>query len=227
MHRTGGLICYGDLRPEGFAAKLARGDLFVNALGTWVNESKSGEDVLLLCTQIGVKKTVLDGASLTAGLAYYHYTDIENSAEFLPVDSAANRLTKDGRYLSAFELLEGLAELSFPTAIGKTSLYTDYVKNLGANDYNTAYSVGAKLSVTNWKLIWAYQEIEADAVYAILTDSDFAGGGTDSKGHKLEASYAINSKVKFGGTLFLKATDMDFGDKEDYRRLMLDAVIKY
>ncbi|NCF34024.1 MAG: hypothetical protein GWP50_10705 [Proteobacteria bacterium] len=76
-------------------------------------------------------------------------------------------------------------------------------------------------------LVWAHQEIEANAVYAIYTDSDFAGGGTDAKGHKLEASYAINSKVKLGGTLFLNARDMDFGDNEDYRRLMLDVAEKY
>jgi hypothetical protein len=43
----------------------------------------------------------------------------------------------------------------------------------------------------------------------------------------LEGSYAINSKVKLGGTLFLKARDMDFGNNEDYRRLMLDVVVKY
>ena len=74
---------------------------------------------------------------------------------------------------------------------------------------------------------WAYQELEADAVYAILTDSDFAGGGTDSQGHKLSASYSLNEKVKLGATLFLNDRDRDFGDDDDYQRLMLDFVIKY
>jgi hypothetical protein len=32
-------------------------------------------------------------------------------------------------------------------------------------------------------LVWAYQEIEADAAYVIYSDSDFASGGNDAKGH--------------------------------------------
>ena len=107
------------------------------------------------------------------------------------------------RFLSSFDLLEGFAELKFPTSFGKTSLYADYVKNLGADDFDTGYTLGAKVGVSDWSFGWAYENIEADAVYAQLTDSDFGGGGTDSEGHRLSASYAVSKKVKVGGTLFL------------------------
>ena len=235
LYRAGGsgLLWDGDLRPEGFALKYARGDMFVNALGTWIDESKSADDVLLLGAQLGLQRSVLSNASLTAGVGYYQYTGIEQYTAYdgppeeAPEEIGGNRLTAEGRYVSGFDLLEGFAQLKFPMALGSTTLYGSYVQNLAASDYDTGYIFGAKLGVGDWSMGWAYQELEADAVYAILTDSDFAGGGTDSQGHKLSASYSLNKKVKLGATLFLNDRDRDFGDDDDYQRLMLDLVIKY
>ena len=235
LYRAGGsgLLWDGDLRPEGFALKYARGDMFVNALGTWIDESKSADDVLLLGAQLGLQRSVLSNASLTAGVGYYQYTGIEQYTaydgppEAAPEEIGGNRLTAEGRYVSGFDLLEGFAQLKFPTAQGSATLYGSYVQNLAASDYDTGYIFGAKLGVGDWSIGWAYQELEADAVYAILTDSDFAGGGTDSQGHKLSASYSLSKKVKLGATLFLNDRDRDLGDDDDYQRLMLDLVIKY
>ena len=235
LYRAGGsgLLWDGDLRPEGFALKYARRDMFVNALGTWIDESKSADDVLLLGAQLGLQRSVLSNASLTAGVGYYQYTGIEQYTAYdgppeeAPEEIGGNRLTAEGRYVSGFDLLEGFAQLKFPTALGSTTLYGSYVQNLAASNYDTGYIFGAKLGVGDWSMGWAYQELEADAVYAILTDSDFAGGGTDSQGHKLSASYSLNKKVKLGATLFLNDRDRDFGDDDDYQRLMLDLVIKY
>lgn len=229
LYRAGGngLLWDGDLRPEGLAAKFSRDAVFVNALASWINESKAGDDILLLGTQLGITTPMFESASLTAGIGYYEYTGIQGSSEYIPEKPRGNRVTDDGRFLSSFDLLEAFAELKFPTSFGKTSLYADYVKNLGADDFDTGYTLGAKVGVSDWSFGWAYENIEADAVYAQLTDSDFGGGGTDSEGHRLSASYAISKKVKVGGTLFLNDRNMDFGTEQDYRRLMLDFSVKY
>lgn len=227
-----GLLWDGDLRPEGFGLKYAQGDIFVNALGTWIDESKSGNDVLLLGAQAGITVPAFASAKLTAGMGYYEYTGLNQPTVDLEdlrgaSDFSGNRLTANGHYVADFELLEGFTELKFPTSLGKASVYADYVKNLGANDHDAGYVFGTKLSVADWSLGWAYQDIEANSVYALLTDSDFGGGGTDAKGHKLAASYSFNKKVKVGGTLFLNERNVDFGNEEDYTRFMLDLMIKY
>jgi hypothetical protein len=229
LYRAGGngLLWDGDLRPEGLAAKFSRNDVFVNALATWITESKAGDDILLLGTQLGIKTSVFDSASLVAGLGYYEYTGIQGSAEYIPEKPRGNRVTDQGRYLSGFDLLEGFAELKFPTSFGKASVYADYVKNLGADDYDTGYTLGAKIGLSDWSFGWAYENIEADAVYAQLTDSDFGGGGTDSEGHRFSASYAISKKIKLGGTVFLNDRNVDFGNEQDYQRFMLDLSVKY
>ena len=231
LQRVGGngLIWDGDLRPEGFGVKYGQGNLFINGLGTWIDESKSGNDVLLLGAQAGISVPAFESAKLIAGLGYYEYTGFDS-----PTDASAdadnvsgNRLTADGRYVSDFELIEGFAELKLPTNLGKATIYADYVQNVGAKDNDTGYVFGTKLKVSDWSLGWAYQDIEADAVYAVLTDSDFGGGGTDAKGHKFSTSYAFNKKVKVGGTLFLNDRNVDFGTEQDYTRFMLDLSVKY
>lgn len=231
LQRVGGngLIWDGDLRPEGFGVKYGQGNLFINGLGTWIDESESGNDVLLLGAQAGISVPAFESAKLIAGLGYYEYTGFDS-----PTDASAdadnvsgNRLTADGRYVSDFELIEGFAELKLPSNFGKATIYADYVQNLGAKDNDTGYVFGTKLKVSDWSLGWAYQDIEADAVYAVLTDSDFGGGGTDAKGHKFSTSYAFNKKVKVGGTLFLNDRNVDFGTEQDYTRFMLDLSVKY
>lgn len=231
LQRVGGngLIWDGDLRPEGIGVKYGRGSLFINGLGTWINESKSGNDILLLGAQTGIDVPAFESSKLIAGLGYYEYTGFKK-----PTDAASgadnvagNRLTADGLYVSDFELIEGFAELKFPTSLGKATVYADYVQNFGAKDNDTGYVFGTTLKVSDWSLGWAYQDIEADAVYGVLTDSDFGGGGTDAKGHKLSTSYAFNKKVKVGGTLFLNDRNMDFGTEQDYTRFMLDLSVKY
>lgn len=237
LHRVGGngLLWDGDLRPEGLGVKYAQGNFFINGLGTWVDESSRSNDILLLGAQAGISLPAFESVNLTAGLGYYEYTGFNKPTE-TPFDSdgnlvkdniGGNRLTGDGQYVSDFELVEGFAELAFPTSTGKAALYADYVQNLGADQYDTGYTLGAKLSVADWNFDWSYQDIEADAVYAVLTDSDFGGGGTDAKGHKLSTSYAFNKKVKVGGTLFLNDRNMDFGIEQDYTRFMLDLSVKY
>ena len=231
LQRVGGngLIWDGDLRPEGIGVKYGRGNLFINGLGTWIDESKSGNDILLLGAQTGISVPAFESSKLIAGLGYYEYTGFKK-----PTDAASgadnvagNRLTADGRYVSDFELIEAFAELKFPTSLGKATVYADYVQNLGAKDNDTGYVFGTKLKVSDWSLGWAYQDIEADAVYGVLTDSDFGGGGTDAKGHKLSTGYAFNKKVKVGGTLFLNDRNVDFGTEQDYTRFMLDLSVKY
>jgi type II secretory pathway pseudopilin PulG len=200
LQRVGGngLIWDGDLRPEGLGVKYGQGNLFINGLGTWIDESKSGNDVLLLGAQAGMSVPAFESAKLIAGLGYYEYTGFDS-----PTDASAdagnvsgNRLTADGRYVSDFELIEGFAELKLPTNLGKATIYADYVQNLGAKDNDTGYVFGTKLKVSDWSLGWAYQDIEADAVYAVLTDSDFGGGGTDAKGSQVQHQLRVQQESK-------------------------------
>ena len=73
-----------------------------------------------------------------------------------------------------------------------------------------------------WQASWAWQELEADAVIATFTDSDFGNGGTDARGHTIKAVYALKDNWTLGGTLFVNEIDLASGSPRDYTRLQLD-----
>ena len=61
----------------------------------------------------------------------------------------------------------------------------------------------------------------------LITDSDFAGGGTDGEGHKFSAKYALDDKWYIGATYFDTVRGVDLGNDADYQRLMIDTGMKY
>jgi hypothetical protein len=228
FHRAGGngLVWDGDLRPEGLGVQFNRGAFFANAATLWVDESSSGEDSLLVGGQFGLN-TSFDTASLRSGLGYYHYTDAKGRSAFFDGAAQGNRTNPDGTYVSDFHLMEGFAEYQFETAHSKITLFADFVQNLAADDYDTAWALGVKLKRAQLSLGWTYQDVEADSVLGTFSDSDFIGGGTDGEGHILQAGYALSKKIALKGTLFLNNRNVDFGQEEDFKRLMLDISYKY
>ena len=134
-------------------------------------------------------------------------------------------------YLYDYEEIEAFAELGFKLAGLPASVYADYVKNTDADDNDTGWSAGAQLGAAKakgtWQLGYAYQDLEADAVFAGLTDSDFAGGKTDSKGHRLQGAYALSDKWNLALTYFINESRVDTGAGLDYDRLQLDMNFKY
>ena len=69
------------------------------------------------------------------------------------------------------------------------------------------------------------RELEANAVVGAFTDSDFAGGGTDGRGHRLTAKYALSKKVCFGLTYFID--DKGLENSKDYHRVQADFAVKF
>ncbi len=228
FHRAGGngLLWDSDLRPEGAAATFERGNIFANGLVLSIDEDANGDDAFLIGGQFGFNNPLGDG-ELLAGVGYYNFTDTEGREPFFDGDPRGNRTNPDGTYLNGFELLEGFAEYSFALNSSKITLFADYVQNLDASDFDTGWALGAKVKQAAWSFGWAYQDLEADAVVGTITDSDFIGGGTDGKGHILQAGYSLTNKIGLKGTLFLNERNVDFGTEEDFKRLMLDISFKY
>jgi hypothetical protein len=144
----------------------------------------------------------------------------------------------DGTYRYDFSLVEFAAE--YDTRLGglPLALFADYVRNLDAGDYDTGWAVGGALGKASapgtWRVRYVWQELEADAVLGLLTDSNFGGGGTDARGHFFSADYALAPNVGFRLTYFNDVTNEDAVDRGDpgaaeldYDRLILDLRFKY
>jgi hypothetical protein len=105
------------------------------------------------------------------------------------------------------------------------------VQNQDASDLDSAWAAGFKLGKASapgtWELAYIYQDIEADAVLGLWSDSDFGGGETDTSGHVIKGAWAFHKKWKIGFTYFDNETGMDLGGEDDYRRLQLDWQYKF
>ncbi len=229
LHRAGGngLVWDGDLRPEGVGVTFRRGGWFANGLGAWLDESAGGADALLLGGQGGLQVAVGEGGTLLAGVGYYNYGAVQGNPPLFDGDARGNRVDAMGNLASGFELLEGMLEYS--TQIGELdlSLFADYVNNLDADRFDTAYAVGVDVRHGKWRFGWTWQDVEADAVFGLFTDSDFIGGGTDGRGHILSSRYALGQRTQLGATLFLNERNIDFGNEQDFARLMLDLAFRF
>ena len=61
----------------------------------------------------------------------------------------------------------------------------------------------------------------------LLTDSNFGGGGTDSKGHYLQLNVGVNKNWSVGAQYFINEFDLSSGAKSDYNRVILDTQWKW
>lgn len=225
------LIWDGDLNPEGVAAKFSSGMLFGTAAIFAVEERSSEGDSMLYAAQAGVKVELGDVGKLTTGLGYFSYTNTMGYEPFHNGRPRGNSVDVDGNYLFDYENIEVFGQLDTAVKDWPLMLFAQYTQNNEVSAQDTAYSFGAALGSVKKKgdmqFVWLYQDIEADAVIAAFNDSDFGGGGTDSKGHILRAKYGFSDKVALGGTFFFNEIDRFQGTEHDYNRVQIDLEFKF
>lgn len=233
-----GLLWDGDWRPEGMNAGWNSDHLFATALVNWLeSDSKDGGDEVTWGVQGGMKFD-LGGAGLTTAIAYYDIP-VKGSTSFYDERFYGNSVViKNGAevYEYDYELLEVSAELVMAIFNMPLTIYGDFVQNQDPDDYNTGWLAGVTLGKASgagtWQVGYQYEDLEADAALGLVSDSDFAGGGTDGKGSRLTGAYGINKQWNVGFTWFIdnKAGEKAFkgeGGALEYDRVMLDTVFKY
>ncbi len=233
LHRAGGngLLWDSDVRPEGMLAQFERGGFRANALFNWVSES-SGSDNLAFGGQLDWSTPIGEHNKLLIGAGYYDFSSVEGREVPFDGDPRGNSVDALNRYLHGYQDLELFGEFSFNVGDSPTKLFFNYVENLDAPEFDQGWAIGGTMNFMHghrpWRLGYVYQDLEADAVFAMVTDSDFIGGGTDGKGHIFRGSYNLTKSVSLGGTLFINERgENQNGVAEDYNRLMLDVQFKY
>lgn len=228
MFRPGGhhLIFDGDLNPEGLALGYDGDNIFANIGGFWVEERSAGDDAILFALQGGHRSMIGDGAELTVGLSYYDYRDTQGFEPFYLGNAQGNTVDLAGNLVNDYKLAEIFAQVELEAGGEPLRLFFDYVENTEASMQEIGFALGARWrSASNpgdWEVSWAYEDLEADAVIATFTDSDFNGGGTDGKGHVLRGAYRLRENVRLNGTYFLNDIGAAAGNERDYKRLQLD-----
>jgi hypothetical protein len=225
------LIYDNDLNPEGLALRYETGSWFTNVAGLWVEERSAADDSILLGGQVGFKRMLNGGRRFLAGVSYYDYLNTQNQTPFWDGAAAGNTVDAAGNYANDFNEAELFAELAFNAGERPMTVFADYVTNTEATLRDDGYAIGASYGeITRpgtWRLSYAYQKLEADAVVGTFTDSDWAGGGTDGVGHVVDFQYLLRSRWTLGFKYFLNERGEAAGNERDYNRLQADLNFNY
>lgn len=233
IHRAGGhaLVWDSDLNPEGVAVRYETGGFFGTAGLLFVEERSSTDDSLLMALQGGYSFEVSDGAKLTAGIGYFSYSDTIGNTPFYDEKARGNSVDINGNLILDYKELEFFAELDMKLGDMPFKVFADFVQNSDATTEDSGYAFGAAVGKAGdpgtWQAAWVYQDLEADAVVATFSDSDFGGGGTDNEGHVIRGKYALADNWALAGSLFLNEVDEFAGNPHDYDRLQLDLEFKF
>jgi len=129
-------------------------------------------------------------------------------------------------------LFELFAELAGKVGALPVSIFGSWVRNTGTesgfND-DTGWLVGGRVNKAkapgSWQFAYDYRELGADAVVGQFSNSDFIGGGTDGKGHRLAFVYQLFENVQAAATYLTNTVERSSTDV-DYDRLQLDLMLK-
>lgn len=236
-----GLLWDSDFHPEGLALEWEEGALFMAGSVNYLeSDSRRGNQQVVWGLQGGLDLD-FEGMTLITGAGYYDIPTAGKAAFFGgPNEFFGNSFTCDDpldpeacRYRYDYEELEVFAELSLHQLPLPVSLYAHWVENQAVDDNNLGwilgFNVGEARDSGSWQLGYQYQELEADAVLGLVSDSNFAGGGTDGEGHRLYGTYAIDRQIQLGFTWFLnnEAGGNLLEEPLAYDRVIFDARFKY
>ena len=228
-----GLIWDGDFRPEGLVLGWSKDSLFATATYSFLeSDSKRGNNALW-GAQVGAKLALTESLTLTAAAKYLEIPSKGAGAIFDDDFFGNSSIEEGGELVYAFDynVVNASLDLGFDVLSMPVNVYADYIENTDADDLDTGYLAGVKVGkaskANTWQFQYQYQMLEADATLGLITDSDFAGGGTDGEGHKFSVKYAIDNRWYVGATYFDTQRGVDLGRDSDYRRLMIDTGVKY
>jgi Putative porin len=238
----GDIIWDADINPEGLAATYSydvsdkfqlfgSGGYYTLKDNVDGNGTQFSNDLKMYAGQIGTRFKPLDNLKVTLGGSVYSFDGDHNSP--LPGTAGAtagNALAISGNTINEFRLYEGFAQADISGLMVPLSFYGQFVNNSEASSgQDTAWLFGAKTAVYGFNVDYNYRDVQRNAVVGAFTDSDFAGGFTASRGHKLNINHDIGKNFNLGATYFMATSDAAVaGVKDaDVNTLQLDAVAKF
>lgn len=236
LHRPGGngLLWDSDWNPEGIGVSWDNGRFFATGLGTWVeSDSNKLNQEFSYGVQAGFRVPFADSFELIAGIGYFKFDTAGNPSFFGDEDDFfGNSFDPQSlTYIYDYHEVEAFAELNFDFLGRPMSVFADYVVNTDADEDDSGYAFGvihgAAKDPGSWEFGVTYEDLEADAVLGLLTDSDFGGGGTNAKGYILSGTYALRKNWNASVSYFINDIGINTGQPRDFDRLQLDLGFKY
>ena len=229
------VIWDSDLSVEGVAEKYSRtiGNTQLDLiLGQFVVDEHHPESNApnLFAYQAVMSQKFDRGVKAKIGLGFFDYNSLRgNTNPDFDFSSSGNTIV-NGAYAFNYDLFDVIGEISFDP--GKpVKVFGEWVTNT-ANDVqkDTAWQLGFKVGKNvkkfgDWQFKYLYRIVESDAVLGVFSDSDFHGGGTNSKGSEINLKLGLMKGVYASATYFL--TEEETGPQDKHDILQADLIFKF
>ena len=190
-------------------------------------------DSIMFGGQVGYRIPFSDAVRLTVAASYFDFNGVQGYNPLFGGSSFGNTTSTSAAVcnrslpadtpclLSDFNILEVFADLTASVGGKPLRFFIDYAKNNeaevnpAANEkLDTAYSAGISFGAASavkgtWEVGLLYQQVEKDALFGQLLDSDFGDGNTDTKGFALRGGYTLARNWTLNATLFMNELSND------------------
>jgi hypothetical protein len=240
------LMWDGDLSPEGLALKSQFGNdvvtVYGNAAHMWIQERDSKDAAKLFAAQGAAKFQFAPEVSLTVGAGYFDFQNMKgydvmdwegknNGYGNSTTKGTVSGTTTNKAWATEFTPVMYFASLDFWVAGVPVSIFGQELSNTDADKLDQGHLYGISLGkakrVGTFEVGYSHAELDKDATVGMWTDSDRWGGGTDGKGHKVYAKYALTKNVTLGATYFKDDKTVSKDGGTDYDRMQLDLVAAF
>jgi hypothetical protein len=185
-------------------------------------------DSVMFGAQVGYHIPFSDSVRLTLAGTYFDFDGVQGYNTFFGGSSFGNTTVTGvnngcSRTLAAgtaclasdFDIIEGSADLTAQLGGRPLRFFIDYAQNQEAEvnpaagkKLDGAFAAGiqygaASASKGTWELGLIYQQVEKDALFGQLLDSDFGDGNTDTRGFVVRGGYTVARNWTLNATLFL------------------------
>ena len=235
LHRPGkyGLVWDSDYRPEGVFITTETGDFELTAGSFWLESDTKNSNERAIYALQGLYNTAFGETKVKLGLGYFE-ANLSGDAPSWSGDTIKLGNYQDCSngscvFTNDYHVIEAFAEAHFTSSING---FAHWIENTEADQDNTGYVLGLNFgkakNTGDWALQAAWQNLENEATVALLTDSDFAGGGTGGEGSQLTLSYKASPSLAIN-LLYSDTERTTYTDPNplDYKRLVLDFSMKY
>ena len=184
-------------------------------------------DSIMYGAQVGYRFPISDSTRLTVAGTYFNFDGVQGYNPFFGGSSFGNTTTTSANVcsrtlaagtaclLSDFDIIEGFADLTTSVGGRPLRLFVDYAQNTEAEvnpvageKLDTALGAGVSYGAASaakgtWEFGVTYQEVQKDALFGQLLDSDFGDGNTDTSGFVLRGGYTVARNWTLNAALFL------------------------
>jgi len=233
------LVWDHDLNPEGLVGKYQiqlndTGKLHVSGGGFWVERASYTS---LWAIQSYVNQKLENDSYLIGGVSYYDYGNIEGHGDLYTPWAGGTTPKWWGNtatgtpavFANDYDIIEAFGEYGFEVNTMPVAVFGDYVNNTAASKKDTGWLIGCKLNKAkdpgSWEFRYDYRDLDADSVVGQFNDSDFAGGGTNGKGHWFGYTYQVAKNTQAALTYYLDEKKNSY--KDEFHRLQADLILKF